>query len=286
MKRTFALIPLLCITLLPIPADASMLNGLRQLQRHTERCVQRSDAEAACWQQFIVVAGQILQLPEGLKAADADALSNAATRPGWQQKDRLLERMLMLGYTPHEIGEVIGGRISLSALQQAGRMRSVGYRRDEVQRYLERHYRQYVVDTSAASAEPPSIRQLAEGVIHRLARQHRIDPDLIRAIISAESSWRPRVISSAGAIGLMQLMPATAKMLGVDPTDPQQNIEGGVRYLAGLMRMFDGDMDAALIAYNAGPSHARKWRRGEAVLYGETRGYLQRVKENYRTRSF
>ena len=120
----------------------------------------------------------------------------------------------------------------------------------------------------------------------RYARDYRLNPNLIRAIIANESSWRPQVRSSAGAIGLMQLMPSTAEMLGMNPLDPEQNIEGGVRYLAALLEMFDGDLDAALVGYNAGPSHARKWRKGGTVLYGETRAYLNRVKDGYARQQF
>ena len=74
----------------------------------------------------------------------------------------------------------------------------------------------------------------------------------------------------------MQSMPATARALGVDPLLPEQNIEGGVRYFSELLKMFGG-IELALIAYNAGPGLARRYARGEAALYGETRDYLGRV---------
>jgi soluble lytic murein transglycosylase-like protein len=79
----------------------------------------------------------------------------------------------------------------------------------------------------------------------------------------------------------MQLMPATARALGVDPVAPDQNIEGGVRYLSELLRMF-GSVDLALVAYNAGPGLARRYARGEAALYGETREYVRRVLDRLR----
>ena len=131
-----------------------------------------------------------------------------------------------------------------------------------------------------------SEREVLDRHVSRYARDYRIDPDLIRAIIANESSWRTTIRSPVGAIGLMQLMPSTAEMLGVNPLDPEQNIEGGVRYLAALLDMFEGDLDAALVGYNAGPSYARKWRKGGSVLYGETRTYLERVKRSYASQSF
>ena len=112
-------------------------------------------------------------------------------------------------------------------------------------------------------------------VIHRYATQYGIDPALVRAVIDTESGGDHRAVSTRGARGLMQLMPATARMLGVNPHDPLDNLRGGVEYLAGLLRQF-GDVPSALIAYNAGPTHAERVRRGDAVLYGETRRYLAR----------
>jgi soluble lytic murein transglycosylase-like protein len=128
---------------------------------------------------------------------------------------------------------------------------------------------------------PSGSRARFEKSIRRFCQRYHVDQNLVRAIIANESSWKTGARSKAGAIGLMQLMPGTAEMLGIDPTNPEQNIEGGIRYLAGLLRMFKGDVDAALVAYNAGPAHAQKWRRGYTVLYGETQTYLQRVKHSY-----
>jgi len=79
-----------------------------------------------------------------------------------------------------------------------------------------------------------------------------------------------------GAIGLMQMMPGTARELRVDPRDLQQNIEGGVRYLASLLRAFK-TVERALIAYNAGPGFAERYARGQAALYGETREFVKNV---------
>mgnify|MGYP003348091269 CR=1 FL=1 len=114
-------------------------------------------------------------------------------------------------------------------------------------------------------------------VADETARAAGLDARLVRAVIRAESGNDPAARSGAGAIGLMQLMPLTARALGVDPRRPEQNIAGGVRYLAQLLAQF-GTLDAALIAYNGGPGYAQRYLRGEAPLYGETRAYVARVR--------
>lgn len=264
------------------------------------------------WQQFVAVATQVLGDETSLQAmtyAQAYAAFGAGdavmvqARQGAATRDRVVGRMHILGYTPREIVDVVSGAISLKALQQADRMRTLGYTGETIAGFLERQYKRPPFSTNApvhSALRAPSTgarwkaalptsrtasgRSEMEELVTRYASAYDIDPDLIRAVITHESSWRPQVRSPAGAVGLMQLMPATAEMLGVDPLDPAQNIEGGVRYLAGLLAMFGGDLDTALVAYNAGPAYARKWRQGDTVLYGETRDYLHRVKRTYASR--
>ncbi|MCL1112228.1 lytic transglycosylase domain-containing protein [Shewanella basaltis] len=109
------------------------------------------------------------------------------------------------------------------------------------------------------------------------ARQYQLDPALIRAVIHAESAFKPSAISKAGAKGLMQLMPGTASDMGVDnPFNAQQNIRGGSRYLAQLLAQFNGDLDLACAAYNAGPSTVTQYRG--IPPYPETQAYVKRVK--------
>ncbi len=94
-----------------------------------------------------------------------------------------------------------------------------------------------------------------KSVIDSCAEKYNIDSELIRAMIQVESGWDTRAVSNKGAQGLMQLMPRTAAMLGVnDPFDPVQNIEGGVRYISDLTDKYRGDIEKALAAYNAGPA--------------------------------
>lgn len=103
------------------------------------------------------------------------------------------------------------------------------------------------------------------------ARRHGVPEDLFLRLIAQESGWNPSARSHKGAFGLSQLMPSTARLLGVDPKDPHQNLEGGARYLAQQYRTF-GDWRLALAAYNAGPDAVRKY--GGVPPYKETRGYV------------
>lgn len=118
-------------------------------------------------------------------------------------------------------------------------------------------------------------------LIDEHAERQGVRKDLVRAVIQVESGFNPRAVSNKGAIGLMQLMPGTAAALGVNPWSPRDNLRGGIGYLASLLRDFDGNTRLALIAYNAGPSHARDVRDGRAVAYRETRRYLDAIDTRY-----
>jgi hypothetical protein len=204
------------------------------------------------------------------------------------EKDRYAYKMSLLGYSAKEISDVIEGRITVAALDTALKMRSRGHSEIEISNYLDSTYKKYVARQrdsimpdkrslglpSTTIVTPPNFDALAV----RFSEKYGLNPNIIRAIIKAESNWSPRAVSRKGAIGLMQLMPGTALLLRVDPHDPEQNMEGGVRYFAFLLDTFK-DLDLALIAYNAGPGYAERYSRGKASLYGETRQYLRSVKK-------
>jgi soluble lytic murein transglycosylase-like protein len=109
-------------------------------------------------------------------------------------------------------------------------------------------------------------------VARAAARRHGIPEDLFLRLVQQESGWNTEAVSSAGAIGLAQLMPGTAELLGVDPHDPTANLDGGARYLAQQYRVFRR-WDHALAAYNAGPEAVRE--HGGVPPYAETRDYVR-----------
>lgn len=121
-------------------------------------------------------------------------------------------------------------------------------------------------------------RQAIEAEIEIAAVRHNIDPNLIRAVIRAESNYRHDAVSHAGAMGLMQLMPGTAASLGVtNPFDVRQNIDGGTAYLRRMLDMFDQDLDLAIAAYNAGQGAVR--RHGGIPPFRETQNHVPRVRQ-------
>ncbi len=118
-----------------------------------------------------------------------------------------------------------------------------------------------------------------EQIIARAAQRYGVDAGLIKAVIKAESNFNPRAVSPVGAQGLMQLMPSTARSLGVSNAfDPEQNVMAGTRFLKGLLDRYNGDLDATLAAYNWGPGNVD--RRPDR-LPRETRDYLAKVKQYY-----
>jgi soluble lytic murein transglycosylase-like protein len=117
-------------------------------------------------------------------------------------------------------------------------------------------------------------------MVQQTAEKHNVDPALVRAVISTESNWNASALSSKGAQGLMQLVPGTARQLGVgNAFDPAQNVDGGVRYLGMLLQRYNGDLKLALAAYNAGPSIVDRF--GGVPNYRETRNYVEKVTSTY-----
>jgi soluble lytic murein transglycosylase-like protein len=115
-----------------------------------------------------------------------------------------------------------------------------------------------------------------DNFIDKLAARDGLDPDLIKAVAMVESSFDPKAISPKGAMGLMQLMPATAKHYGVDdPLDPYENLGAGSRHLRHLLNRFDGDLTLALAAYNAGAGAVQRY--GGVPRYPETIDYVRKV---------
>jgi len=117
-------------------------------------------------------------------------------------------------------------------------------------------------------------------LIQDISIKHGVDSSLIHSIIRAESNYNPSAISQKGALGLMQLMPETAKQYGVrNVFDPKENIEGGVRYIKDLIRLYNAKTDLVLAAYNAGQEAVKKY--SGIPPYDETRNYIERVRLSY-----
>ena len=143
-----------------------------------------------------------------------------------------------------------------------------------------RSTRQPVFEAPELSAAAVANREKIEEMIREVSARYRVDPALVRAVIETESHWNSTAISRRGALGLMQLVPGTAQQLGVsNALDPKQNLDGGVRYLHSLLERYNGDLDKALAAYNAGPGAVD--RAGGVPRYRETREYVQKVTDSY-----
>jgi soluble lytic murein transglycosylase-like protein len=128
------------------------------------------------------------------------------------------------------------------------------------------------IKTTVAEANDP------KALIRKAAQAHGLPVHIVESVAAAESAFRTDAVSHKGAIGVMQLMPGTARQLGVDPHDVEQNIEGGTRYLRQLLLKYQGDPDQvvkALAAYNAGPGAVARY--GGVPPYRETRGYVRKI---------
>jgi transglycosylase-like protein with SLT domain len=133
---------------------------------------------------------------------------------------------------------------------------------------------------NAAASPAPAAPTTFDDLIEKTAFRYHVDPQLVEAVVRVESDGNPRALSSKGAQGLMQLIPATAQRLGVqDPNDPRQNVEGGVSYLRYLLDRFGGDVSLALAGYNAGENSVV--RSGGIPHFKETQTYVRRVTELY-----
>ena len=133
---------------------------------------------------------------------------------------------------------------------------------------------------SLAPSGPVAGAEWIDKIVQQTAMQHDVDPNLVRAIIKVESNFNPHAVSRKGAMGLMQLMPSTARSLNVtNPYDPAQNVDAGVRHFKQLLDAYNGNVELSLAAYNAGASAVQRSRG--VPRYTETRNYVKRITSLY-----
>jgi hypothetical protein len=195
------------------------------------------------------VAGLLLGTGAGLARADIAVLANGQT-------------MKVTGFR-------VEGEVVWLALKTGGEM---GLPVPEIRGLIPDEVLDEVLDELKGARNETELERLARAA----AQRHGLDADLVLAVVAVESGFQPRALSRKGAQGLMQLMPPTARELGVQNAfDPAQNLDGGSRYLRALIARYGGDLDKALAAYNAGQGAVD--RHGGVPPYRETRDYVKRV---------
>ena len=223
----------------PAPCSLAQLPGLsRQFAAMSRGTAATAAGDSA---DFINVAAGIL----GDKVADGvdwSTRTDLPCSPEVRTRDRQAAKMAMVGYSAKEIADVLAGHLTMRDLDQARLRLMAGQPRVVVADFLDARWRDAtpVAMPTAVVMRAPKLNLPIDldAELAMLADRHRVPTALVRAMVAAESGGNARAQSSAGAIGLMQLMPATAAALGVDPWQPSENLRSGITYLGGLLREY------------------------------------------------
>lgn len=199
---------------------------------------------------------------------------------------KLRLKLSSVGYPPEDIDVIIQRKISIAELEMRQKLIMLAYKKEEIESVVSKLFPK---KGGVNNQTPPPLvlrglrtrENLFKEMVAKASREHAVEQAWIYAVMRQESSFNSIAVSKKGAQGLMQLMPGTAYMLGVnDAFNPSENIMGGTKYLKQLIDQFNGDMDKVLAAYNSGPE--RVARLGRVPRIEETINYVKMVKLYYR----
>jgi hypothetical protein len=206
-------------------------------------------------------------------------LPMALTAPVWAGEYVVLGSGLRLHAERHEVDGTTVLIFSAGGVVEMPETAVAGYEPEEIAATVPAPA---AITPAAPIPSPVAKPQTPEDLAAQAAKKYLLPDSFVRSVMKAESAFQPNAVSPKGAIGLMQLMPDTARELGVDPRDPDQNADGGAQYLRALLAKYEGDPDQvllALAAYNAGPGAVDRYHG--VPPYRETREYILRVLKNW-----
>lgn len=183
-----------------------------------------------------------------------------------------------LEITLHRMSEI--ERSFQSLMSRSGMSLQTPEAQQDFQKILDKTVQLEKANKAPTSTNANASRAEIDSLIEEYSAKNGLDADFVKAVVRQESGFNPKATSKCGAMGLMQLMPATAKGLGVtNAYDAEQNIYGGTKYLKGLLDRFDNNKELALAAYNAGPNAVKKYKG--IPPYAETQNYVKSIMKSY-----